>query len=342
MITMQVYDIDTVNRAAWDDLLGRSVSRDIYQTCEWAGLMKDLYACQPGFMMLYDGETPVAGQLFFRKRVFGIYRAYEAMGGPLYAEGYGEEIITRLIAYFRGLREKPVLYRVIRPQCPHDFAGLFAGDKFIVNPFQTFLVNLERPAEEIWASFIQNARWGVRKAEKSGVMVAEATQWSEWDAFRQIHVEHSRAHGTTTKSPEFFRYLYDGFYPQNMTKVFVSRHEGEIIAGMLFLVCRDTMVYYIGASNPAYLPLSPNDPIMWHAMQWGKENGVRLLNLEDTYPNPSSNLYGIHKFKEKWGGRLVPRDLYIDGRFYAWGQSLLLNSRTVQRAYAFLHKRNII
>ncbi len=122
----------------------------------------------------------------------------------------------------------------------------------------------------------------------------------------------------------------------------MSRHEGKIIAGMLFLVCRDTMVYYMGASAHGSLSLSPNDPIMWHAIQWGKNNGVKLLNLEDTYPNPSSNLYGIHKFKEKWSGQLIHRDLYIDGKFYAWGQSLLLNSRTVQRAYAFLHKRNII
>lgn len=342
MMTTEVYDIDTVNKAVWDDLLGRSVIKDIYQTYEWASLMKELYAYQPKFMILSREEKAVAGQLFFKKRVFNFFNAYEALGGPLYVDGFGEEIASSSIAYFRGLKEKPILYKVIRPQCPHDFEKLFSESKFIVNPFQTFLVNLERPIDEIWTSFIQNARWGVRKAEKSGVSVVEATQWDEWDVFRNIHVQHSKAHGTTTKTPEFFRGLYDSFYPQNMTKVFVSKHDGKIIAGMLFLICQDTMVYYMGASEPDSLPLSPNDPIMWHAIQWGKDNNIKLLNLEDTYPNPSSNLYGIHKFKEKWGGQLTRRDLYIDGKFYAWGQSLLLNSKTVQKAYAFLHKRNII
>jgi len=342
MMTMEVYDIDTLNKDKWDDLLGRSVVKDIYQTYEWAGLMKELYAYQPKFMILSQGETAVAGQLFFKKKVFGLFNAYEALGGPLYVDGSGEEIISSAIEYFRGLKEKPILYRVIRPQCPHEFERLFTGSNFIVNPFQTFLVNLERPIDEIWTSFIQNARWGVRKAEKSGVSVVEVTEWDEWDAFMNIHIPHSKAHGTTTKSPEFFRGLYDSFYPQNMVKVFVSKHEGKVIAGMLFLICRDTMVYYMGASEHGSLSLSPNDPIMWHAIQWGKDNNIKLLNLEDTYPNPSSNLYGIHKFKEKWGGQLTQRDLYIDGRFYAWGQSLVLNSRTVQRAYAFLHKRNII
>jgi len=341
-MTMEIYDIDTVDKAVWDDLLGRSVIKDIYQTCEWASLMKALYSWEPKFMVLSRGETAVAGQLFFKKKVFGFFNAYEALGGPLHVDGSGEEIVSSLIEYFRGLKRNSVLYRVIRPQCPHNFEKLFTESKFTVNPFQTFLVDLERPQDEIWKSFIQNARWGVRKAEKSGVSVVEAVQWEEWAAFMNIHIPHSKAHGTTTKSPGFFRGLYDNFYPQNMVKVFVSKHDGKIIAGMLFLVCRETMVYYMGASEHGSLPLSPNDPIMWHAIKWGKDNGVKLLNLEDTYPNPSSNLYGIHKFKEKWGGQLKQRDLYIDGKFYVWGQSLLLNSRTVQRAYAFLHKRNII
>lgn len=342
MMTTEVYDIDTVDKLAWGDLLERSVIKDVYQTYEWASLMKELYAWEPQFLVLSHNGKAVASQLFFRKKVFGVFNACEALGGPLYTGGFGEEVISSLIEFLRGLKTSPMLYRVIRPQCPHDFELLFKKARFIVNPFQTFLLNLDRPAHEIWKSFIQNARWGVRKAEKLGVSVAEAAAWEEWEAFMNIHIPHSKAHGTTTKSPEFFRGLYENFYPKNMARVFVSKHEGKIIAGMLFLVCRDMMVYYMGASEHGSLSLSPNDPIMWHAIQWGKDNGIRLLNLEDTHPDPSSNLYGIHKFKEKWSGELVHRDLYIDGRFYALGQSLLLNSRTVQRVYAFLHKRNII
>ena len=342
MLVTKVFDIDTVSRDEWIDLLRRSVIKDIFQTYEWAKLMKDLYSYEPKFLMMTDSGIVVAGVLFFKRRVFGFLNAYEALGGPLYINGYGEGIISSLISCFSGLKRKLIAYKVIRPQCPHNFEKQFIESNFIANPFQTFLVDLNRPIDEIWASFIQNARWGVRKAQKSGVSVAEATQWDEWNTFRSLHVQHSKAHGITTKSPEFFRCLYHSFYPHQMVKLFVSKYEGKIIAGMLFLICQDTMVYYMGACDPKFLSASPNDPIMWHAIQCGKDNNIKLLNLEDTYSNPSSNLYGIHKFKEKWGGQLTQRNLYIDGKFYALGQSLVLNNKVFQRAYAILHERNII
>ncbi|MFH1382047.1 MAG: peptidoglycan bridge formation glycyltransferase FemA/FemB family protein [Chloroflexota bacterium] len=333
--------MDTLEPAKWNDLLSRSLVKDVFQTCEWARLMKKLYGSEPMFLVASHEGTAVGGQLFFKKKVFGMFSAYEALGGPLYNNGYGDEIISSLITHFRSLKGT-ALYKVIRPQCPHHFEKQFTENKFVTDPFQTFLLDLERPLDKIWTSFIQNARWGVRKGEKSGVTVAEATRWEEWTAFRSIHVGHSQAHGIAAKSTEFFRYLYDNFYPRNMVKVFIAKHDGKILAGMLFLICQDTMIYYIGASDPNYLAMSPNDPIMWHAIQWGKNNNIKLLNLEDTYPNPSSNLYGIHKFKEKWGGQLTRRDFYISGKFYLWGRSLVLNNKIFQRAYAILHEKNVI
>jgi hypothetical protein len=103
------------------------------------------------------------------------------------------------------------------------------------------------------------------------------------------------------------------------------------------------MTYFIGASDDDYIKCSsPNDLLMWEGIRWGVRNRIHLLDLGDTWPNPKSHLYSIHKFKEKWGGDLVPRDFYINGTLYRLGRNFVLNNRMIQSLYETLHKQNII
>ena len=337
----KIYDTRTVDRNIWNDLLNKSVVKDVFQTYEWAILMEKIYGYQPKFLIISNRGT-VGGQLFFKKKVFFLLSGYEALGGPLYIDSYDVYTISTVIKFFQNLSGSCTSYKLIRPQCPHNFEKEFIKNKFIVSPYQTFLLDLGRPVNKIWNNFKKNARWGVKKAQRSNVKVAEATRWEVWKAFHHLHVEHAKVHRYPVKSLEFMQGLFEILYPKNMTKLFIATYEGAMMAGMLFLICQDTMVYYSGASDSKYPRLLANDLLMWHAIQWGKEHDIRTLNLEDTYPKKSSNLYGIHKFKEKWGGQLTNRDFYIDGKLYAFGRSLVLNSKMFQKAYAIIHERNMI
>ena len=337
----EIYDIHTINSALWNDLLNRSVVKDVFQTYEWATLIGKVYGHQPRFLIVSD-EKMVGGQLLFKKRVFFRLTGYEAFGGPLYVDDFGVHTIRAVIEYFQNLGGSFTAYKLIRPQCPHNFENEFIKNKFIVSPFQTFLLDLRCPINEIWNGFKKNARWSIKKGQKLNVDIAEATRWEAWEAFHYLHVEHAKVHGYPVKSLEFMQGLFEILYPKNMVKLFIATYERTMVAGMLFLICQDTMVYYSGASDSKYSRLLANDLLMWHAIQWGKEHNIRTLNLEDTYPKKSSNLYGIHKFKEKWGGQLTKRDFYIDGKLYALGRSLVLNNKMFQKAYAIINERGMI
>jgi len=341
ILKTEIYDIHTIDRTVWNDLLNRSVVKDAFQTYEWAILIEKVYAHQPNFLIISD-EKEVGGQLLFKKRVFFRLTGYEASGGPLYIDGYGIHTIFYVIKFFQTLSGPLIAYKLIRPQCPHNFGNEFIKNNFLVSPFQTFLLDLRRPIGQIWRGLKKNARWGVKKAQRSNVKIAEATQWDEWKAFHYLHIKHAKAHGYSVKLLEFMLGLFESLYPKNMAKLFIAAYEGAMVAGMLFLICKDTMVYYAGASDSKYSHLLANDLLMWHAIQWGKEHDIRTLNLEDTYPKKSSNLYGIHKFKKKWGGQLTKRDFYIKGKLYHFGRSLVLNNKMFQKAYAIINEQGII
>ena len=337
----EIYDMHTVNSAMWKDLLNRSVVKDVFQTYEWAILIEKVYGHQPKFLIVSDDKM-VGGQLLFGKKVFFCLTGYEALGGPLYIDNFGANTTRAVIEFFQDLGGPFTAYKLIRPQCPHNFEKEFIKNRFLVSSFQTFLLDLKRPTNEIWNGFKKNARWGIKKGQKLNADIAEATRWEEWKAFHCLRAEHAKVHGYPAKSLEFMQGLFEILYPKNMAKLFIATYEGAMVAGMLFLICQDTMVYYSGASDSKYSRLLANDLLMWHAIQWGKEHNIRTLNLEDTYSKKSSNLYGIHKFKEKWGGQLTNRDFYIDGKLYALGRSLVLNKKVFQKAYAIVNERGII
>lgn len=337
----EIYDIHTVNSAMWNDLLNRSVIKDVFQTYEWAILIEKVHGHRAKFLIVSDDKM-VGGQLLFEKKVFFCLTGYEALGGPLYVDNFGAHTIRAVIEFFQSHGEPFTAYKLIRPQCPHSFENEFIKNRFLVSPFQTFLLNLRRPTNEIWNGFKKNARWSIKKGQKLNVDIAETTRWEAWKAFHHLHVDHAKANGYPAKSLEFMQGLFEILYLKNMVKLFIATYEGTMVAGMLFLIYQDTMVYYSGASDSKYSRLLANDLLMWHAIQWGKEHNIRTLNLEDTYPKKSSNLYGIHKFKEKWGGQLTKRDFYIDGKLYAFGRSLVLNNKVFQKAYAIINERGII
>ncbi len=333
-----VYTVQNIDKSLWNELIYKSTPdiHNIYQTYEWASIIEACYNQSARFAVFQDEHRPQGGHLYFRKPVFGKFNAYESFGGPLCNNG--QPCIIENYTIKQILSEATPIYILMRPLIHSENDFEFVNHGFVKTPFYTFILDTSQEEGYIWNSLRKNARNGVRKAEKSGISVSPAESWDEWFEFYRLHTEHSQNRNIAPKSIGFFRVLYEKFEPKNMSKLFIARFNNVIIGGKLFLCFNRVATYYIGASDDGYSRYSPDDLIMWRAILWCNKNGFLTLDLGDTWPDPNSHLFGIHKFKEKWGGTLVRRDFYIRGRLYRFGRQLVLNNQFIQSVYEHVHK----
>ena len=337
-MNVDIYE-DNIDPLLWDEVLSQSDIYDIYQTFEWQKLMKNCYNIFPTFLIFSNSDDIIGGQLFFRKKILNFIPSYEALGGPLCKLEDIKPIQKMVINNL--LKEKKSFYVLMRPKIVEN-AQHFLNLGFRKSDFYTFILNIAKDEKNIWKNMNKKARTGIRKAEKSKVIIKSSDKWEEWLHFYKLHVSHSRSRKICPKTLNFFKEIYREFLPKGMAKLFTAFYEDSLIGGMLFLIYEDTITYYIGATDDRYQNYSSNDLLMWYAIQWGNKNRITYLDLGDTFPDKLSHLYGIHKFKEKWGGQLVERDFYIHGTAYSLGRNLVLNNRIVQNVYERFHELNFI
>jgi lipid II:glycine glycyltransferase (peptidoglycan interpeptide bridge formation enzyme) len=343
LITVDIHT-NEIDPSLWNELVSCAPNdiHSIYQTYEWAQLMKEIYSVSPVFLLVYKNSKVIGGQLFFRKPILFFLRSYESQGGPLVIdENDFDTVETAVLKNYKKIRNLS-LYTLTRPKLSDNSDTKYLEHGFTKSDFFTFLLNLNKSEKDLWDSFRRDIRRSVRKAEKNGLKFVEANTWDSWLKFYRLHMDHSNHRRIAPKSENFFKILFDTFLPKDMVRLFIAFDENQLVGGMLFLRYQNIITYYIGASDDNYTKCSPNDLIMWNSIQWGIATKIDILDLGDTWPDPKSHVYSIHEFKEKWGGQLIHCDFYIHGRLYHYGRSAVLNNKYIQEMYEFLHHYHII
>lgn len=324
----------------WQEVLAGACRREVLQTLQWACFEQTVNGAEPSVLIARRGGEVIGGQVVLRRRVLRALHGLEAPGGPLFRDGCAAEVCEAVARYLEhGMGA--ALYRAMRPQAPHQLDGVLQRCGYQASPLHTILVGLSRPEEDLWRALDGNARTGVRKGQKAGVSVVAATAREQWQAFAEVHWAHCRGKGTVPLSQAALEHLQDHLLPAGLCRLLLGMLAGRCVSGMLFLAHGDTMLLYAAASDQRFLDASPNDLLMWEAMRWGSRQGLRWLDLHDTDPREGSPLYGLHRFKSKWGGELVDRPFYVRGRGYLWLREQLRGNGAWRRVANALRARRL-
>jgi peptidoglycan pentaglycine glycine transferase (the first glycine) len=152
----------------------------------------------------------------------------------------------------------------------------------------------------------------IRKADREGVEVFEAASLADVEAYHALSVETSdriRARSTFTELPRaFFVDVWRTMIPAGHARLFLARHGGTLIAGDLFVIHGDTMLYYQGAStrDRAHTHRQAPAACFWAAIRAARAMGLRRFDFGGCTPtdDPNDPRYGVWEFKKKWGGTL--------------------------------------
>ena len=153
--------------------------------------------------------------------------------------------------------------------------------------------------------FHLKSRNALRKAQKLPLTVTREDE----DALRFVaatHRDNILAKEGLAKEPRFFEAVARVYQRGRDYDVWVARHEGQAVAGLLVLYFNHTVEYYTPAVVEAYRSWQPLSLLVFEAMQAAVGHGMRWWNWGGTWASQE----GVRRFKERLGAADRPYHYY--------------------------------
>jgi len=333
--------IDELDAGKWNELLTKSEVCDAFQTYEWAEVHKNSMNARPRFLTIEKGRETMGGVLFFKKKLFRIFDVYEVRGGPLYIGKNKAAVMQSILKAFRRKKQRSVYSLFVpSPQINLAFKKIFEAEGYNPIAFRTSIIDLERSLEEIWSAIDKKARWGVRKAKRLGVEVTTAETLNLWKQYYDLRVLHSRKKHYPTIPFAFFVEMFN-LQSRNISRLFVAKHNGRMIAGSLFLNYRQNMVFLQNSSLDAFLSYNPNNLIQWKSIEWAKQNGVTTYDINGLPWEGTPYLRGIYGYKKRWNGDIYWYNYYLNNKLSCSGIHLIRSSFLAWKTFSRLRDQGI-
>lgn len=293
-------------RIAWSDVdwkqLDGYADRSLFQTLPWLSFLAEMQRADPIVAVLRDGDEELGhftglvvkrmGLRFLGSPLPGWTTPY--MGFNL-APGIPRSLAAAALPAF-AFSELGCMHLELRDRwlTEPDVTGLKFDRRVDVGyDDRTFELDLDRSEDDIFAGMTSACRRAIRKAEKSGVTIEEATdQAFAGEFYTQLREVFLRQQLVPTYSLERVEALIRHLQPAGMVLLLRARDaDGRCIATGIYPAFNDMMFFWGGASHREYQHLRPNEALHWHAIRYWKQRGMTRYDLG-----------GYMDYKEKYGG----------------------------------------
>jgi lipid II:glycine glycyltransferase (peptidoglycan interpeptide bridge formation enzyme) len=221
-----------------------------------------------------------------------VYRQFKDVD-PDRVNPFGHEIGTKL----RNLGGK---------QIETDGEGF--GD---VQPRFVFAIDVQdKSDEELLASFSQEWRRNIKKAEKSEVKVRQAT-FSDLETFHTLYKETAKRDKFTPRPLNYFKQMWKSLNENSNNlaemRLYIAEQENICHAACLWVRVGKHVWYTYGASSTSGRELRPSNAIQWQMMRDARDAGAGNYDMRGIAAtlNEKSPLFGLLRFKIGTGGKVI-------------------------------------
>jgi serine/alanine adding enzyme len=220
------------------------------------------------------------------------------------ASAEGQEALTSLLhTYKREVKGGPLFTELRNLSDLSAVQPVLQDNGFIHEGHLNFLIDLQRPTEEIWSSVHGDVRTNVRKARRMGVVVEEVTALDAVPVVYSVLAKVYEHIQIPLAPPSLFEAAFEILYPRGMIKLFMARVEDTCIGVAVRLLYKGTIYAWYAGTTRDYASYKANDLLNWHVLEWGAQNGFRCFDFGGA-GKPDQD-YGPRRFKAKFNGRLV-------------------------------------
>lgn len=224
-----------------------------------------------------------------------------------------------------------------------------------IQPPDTTILSLNKNEDEILASMKSKWRYNIRLASKKGVAVTkhfaqDADFNNAFEEFYALFEQTSRRDGVSFHQKSYYLDLLKRGAPDSeksssenkrkpLITLYLAKHEGEPLAGIITLFCGREAVYLYGASGNIKRNLMPAYLLQWTAIQDAKKYGCPVYDFYGMPPTDDEKhpMHGLYLFKTGFGGAIVHRPGSYDAQL-SWVYNLYI---AAERFRAWWHKKAI-
>ncbi len=313
---------------AWDAFLARHPAGHILQTSRWAELKAGFgWTGQRAILRTIPSpDAPILGgaNILFRRLPWGQTLAYVPRG-PVVDWADTEQVRAVLTMAREFSRKARAALIKIEPELPAsaELDALLTGFGFRpspqrVQPLSTIHIDLAGDEETILAAMKSKWRYNIRLAERKGVTVREGGV-DDLSAIQRLFDITGARDGFGVHNAAYYARATELFVPSGLATWLVAEHEGQML-GAIAVFALGRMAWYMwGASSDEGRNVMPNHALQWAAIKWARARGCTVYDLwgipdevgadPTAYTEPESwgegGLWGVYRFKQGFGGRVV-------------------------------------
>lgn len=175
--------------------------------------------------------------------------------------------------------------------------GLVKG-KTLFTP-TTFQIDLTLSEDEHLKSFSSKTRYNIRLAQKHGVIIKEDNSDTAFEKYLELTFETAKRQGFYAHTKKYHKLMWK-YLKNNIAHLLTATYKSEIISAWI-LFSNDGFLYYpYGASSHKHKEVMANNLMMWEAIRFGKNLGLKTFDLWGREPGK-----GFTHFKEGYNPEVV-------------------------------------
>ena len=317
----------------WDELIARLPNAHLLQTWEWGQVKTQVGWTPQTFIWRNDDQRICAAALVLARelRMGGLSARLKLLyipRGPLLDWNDSvlrNRVISDLEAYGRKIgamfvkMDPEVIFAWGQPGSPdeqklplgHEIKQELskAGWHFSTDQIQfrnTVVLDLSGSEADWLTRMKQKTRYNLRLAQKKGVSVRRGTS-GDFSLLYRMYAETSVRDGFVIRPQGYYETVWRSFMARDMACPLIAEVEGEPVAAVFVFWFAGRAWYIYGMSRDLHREKMPNYVLQWEAMRLAKEKGCESYDLWGAPElfDESDSMWGVYRFKEGLGGRVV-------------------------------------
>lgn len=190
---------------------------------------------------------------------------------------------------------------------------------------------LDNDPEQLKRKFHRTCiRQRISRAIQSDLRLRTGDNESDLYRFYLLHIKTRKKVFLPPQPYNFFKNLWDTFYPSKRMTILLAEKEGKVIASQILFKFRERVSVEFAASDESYMDLSPNHFLFWEAIKSAYKEGFKIFDFGRTSPSNK----GLMDFKRHWGTEVIDLPHY----YYPLNMVEKFNQKEESFAYRFIHR----
>jgi lipid II:glycine glycyltransferase (peptidoglycan interpeptide bridge formation enzyme) len=170
----------------------------------------------------------------------------------------------------------------------------------------TIRLDLVPNIDVMLASMKPKTRYNIRLAEKKGVKIRPGTM-KDLALLYRMYAETALRDHFILRHEQYYMFTWELFMQKQMAEPLIAEVEGVPVAAVFMIRFAGKAWYVYGMSKQIHREKMPNHLLQWQAILRAKEVGCTCYDFwgAPSVFKESDPLWGVFKFKEGFGGKVV-------------------------------------